>query len=65
MNHNQRYERSLETFSMTVNKFADISNAEFKHLYTGLKKRESKPEIQPVGITSKCYSEIDIIDDLP
>lgn len=47
--HNKRYEAGLETFEVELNKFADLDRFEFKHLYTGLKRRDPKK-----AVTSKC-----------
>jgi hypothetical protein len=32
----------LETFEVELNKFADLDRFEFKHLYTGLKRKSKE-----------------------
>jgi len=50
---------------MEVNKFADLSNSEFKYLYLGLNRKHSRPEIQPLGVTSECKDKVKMVDTFP
>ena len=63
--HNQKYENGESSFTLGVNLFADLHNAEFKHLYAGYKpKVHTKPE-NP-SITHSCKSQPDdVLESLP
>lgn len=46
--HNERFKKGLETFEVELNKFADLDRFEFKSLFTGYKRRDSKKPKQAI-----------------
>ena len=56
--HSERYAKGLEQFDVEINKFADLSQKEFKEMYTGLKRKSSQ-------VTTECKGKIDMVDDPP
>ena len=56
--HNQKYEAGEETFYVDLNRFADMDNAEFKSVFTGLKRNKQ-------SATKACKGTIEILDNPP
>lgn len=50
--HNQEHERGLTSFTMAINKYADLSDEEYKMLFLNLRRRSN------LRITHSCNGTI-------
>ena len=60
--HNAEHEAGLHTFTVGVNQFADMTNAEFVQQFNGFKKPSS---FEKKNNLVHRHDECDLCDDLP